>query len=273
MNGTTLEFIGNNAVLRSEGRVCETAEDLLRSPLSRQLLDRYLDLLCERHSMLLGIFGQEEGDFPSRIRQFWENLKMGGPNQGVIREKREVSVAQRELLIHILVLLLKLQASEVPGVLKESQKVLADPGLFMEFVDAFYEYWRRLDRFLVVANDLHRLRPRTVIKENIEKLNTLIINAYRDIRDHLVEFSVRTFRQVRAGAEMTVITQRHPAFPLSGVYAGLAAVPVIRQAIVAPPLILNPPMNKRTGGFEKISKNPAGLFEVKPEDWLCYPAK
>ena len=143
----------------------------------------------------------------------------------------------------------------------------------MQFIDGLYEHWRRLDRFLVISNDRHNLRPRTVIKENVEKLNSLIINIYRDVRESLMKDPPRTYRQIRAGAEMTVITQQHPAFPLNGVYSRFALVPMIRQSIIAPPLILNPPMNKRTGNFEKTAKNPAGLFDVKPGDWLCYPAK
>ena len=268
-----LEFIGNNAVLHSDGRVCETAEDFIRSPHFRQVLDSFIDGLSQHHSMLLGIFGEEEEHFVSRIKSFFDGFKSNGESSAVIKEKRTIPIEERDLLVETLVLLLKLKASEVPAVLKDAERLLKDSGLFMQFVDAFYEHWRRFDRFLVVSNDRHNLRPRTVIKENIEKLNSLIINIYRDIRESLMGDTPRTYRQVRAGAEMTVITQKHPAFPLDGIYSRFAQVPMIRQTIIAPPLILNPPMNKRTGSFEKTEKNPAGLFEVKAGDWLCYPAK
>ena len=267
-----LEFIGNSAVLHSDGRVCETPEDFIRSPHFRQVLDGYIDNLSRHHSMLLGIFGEEE-HFVPRIKAFFEGFKRTGESSAVIKEKREITDEERDLLVDCLVLLLKLKSSEVPGVLKGAEKLLKDGGLFMQFVDGLYEHWRRLDRFLIVCNDQHNLRPRTVIKENVQKLHLLVINIYRDIRDSLMEDPPRTYRQIRAGAEMTVITQQHPAFPLTGVYSRFALVPMIRQSIIAPPLILNPPMNKRTGSFERTTKNPAGLFDVKPGDWLCYPAK
>jgi hypothetical protein len=268
-----LEFIGNSAVLHSDGRVCETPEDFIRSPHFRQVIDGYIDGLSRHHSMLLDIFGEEPEHFGSKIKSFFEAFRSGGENHAVINEKREITEEERDLLVDTLVLLLKLKSSEVPGVLKEAEKLLLNSGLFMQFVDGLYEHWRRIDRFLVISNDRHNLRPRTVIKENVEKLDSLIIKIYRDIRDSLMKDPPRTYRQIRAGAEMTVITQKHPAFPLNGVYSQFALVPMIRQSIIAPPLILNPPMNKRTGSFEKTSQNPAGLFDVKPGDWLCYPAK
>jgi hypothetical protein len=58
-----------------------------------------------------------------------------------------------------------------------------------------------------------------------------------------------------------------------GNYRQFDGVPLIRKIILAPPLILNPAMNKRTGTFEKIDKNPFTLFNIKRDDWLCYPAK
>ncbi|NLC70363.1 MAG: phosphoenolpyruvate carboxykinase [Desulfuromonadaceae bacterium] len=267
-----LEFYGTSVVLHSDGRICETPEDFIRSFHFRQVLDGYLDRLSRQHSMLLGIFGQEPELFVSRIRAFFESFGPGVENT-VIREKREIPPEERDLLVNTLVLLLKLKAAEVPAVLEKAEKLLKDSALFMQFVDGLYEHWRRIDRFLVISNDRHNLRPRTVIKENVEKLNSLIINSYRDIRESLLDSPPRTYRQIRAGAEMTVITQRHQDFPLAGPYSPWAEVAMIRQSIIAPPLILNPPMNKRTGSFEKISRNPAALFEVAPNQWLCYPAK
>lgn len=267
-----LEFFGNSAVLHSAGRVCETPEDLLRSAHFRQILDAYLDGLSRHHSMLLDIFGKEPEQFASRIKSFFEVFRPGAEDT-VIQEKREITEEERDLLVETLVLLVKLKAEEIPGVLKGAERLFHDKGLFMQFIDGLYEHWRRLDRFLIVANDRHNLRPRTVIKENVEKLNNLIINIYRDIRDDLASCPPRTYRQIRAAAEMTVVTQRHADFPLSGVYAPWAEVPLIRHSIIAPPLILNPPMNKRTGSFEKTTRNPASLFQPVVNDWLCYPAK
>jgi hypothetical protein len=58
-----------------------------------------------------------------------------------------------------------------------------------------------------------------------------------------------------------------------GSYQRLRNIPMIRQIMLYPPLLLNPPMNKRTGKFEQITQNPLEQIEVTPHEWLCYPAK
>lgn len=40
-----------------------------------------------------------------------------------------------------------------------------------------------------------------------------------------------------------------------------------------PPVILNPPTNKRTGEFQKVNVNPLKLVDINNGEWLCYPAK
>jgi len=56
-------------------------------------------------------------------------------------------------------------------------------------------------------------------------------------------------------------------------YENLKEIPVIRQILLNPPLIIDPPMNKRSGKFEKSSKDPLKGVEFNKMDWLCYPAK
>jgi hypothetical protein len=43
--------------------------------------------------------------------------------------------------------------------------------------------------------------------------------------------------------------------------------------LIYPPLVIQQPMNKRTGHFKKIMKNPLDLIELTPGEWMCYPAK
>jgi energy-coupling factor transporter ATP-binding protein EcfA2 len=56
-------------------------------------------------------------------------------------------------------------------------------------------------------------------------------------------------------------------------YKKLNNIPVIRQMLIYPPLVIQQPMNKRTGQFRKIQKNPLNLFEFNTEEYLCYPAR
>ena len=51
------------------------------------------------------------------------------------------------------------------------------------------------------------------------------------------------------------------------------SVPVIRQMLIYPPLVIQQPMNKRTGQFKRIQQNPIDLVNLISGDWICYPAK
>jgi hypothetical protein len=43
--------------------------------------------------------------------------------------------------------------------------------------------------------------------------------------------------------------------------------------LIYPPLVIQQPMNKRTGQFKRIEKNPIDLVDLITDEWICYPAK
>jgi hypothetical protein len=43
--------------------------------------------------------------------------------------------------------------------------------------------------------------------------------------------------------------------------------------LIYPPLVIQQPMNKRTGHFKRIDINPIDLAGLDPADWLCYPTR
>jgi hypothetical protein len=55
--------------------------------------------------------------------------------------------------------------------------------------------------------------------------------------------------------------------------APLHDIPFISQVLINPPLIIDPPENKRTGQFIRVEKNPLEDIELKSDEWLCYPAQ
>lgn len=44
-------------------------------------------------------------------------------------------------------------------------------------------------------------------------------------------------------------------------------------ALVNPPLILNPPINRCAGQFIRVDRNPLEVIDPVDDEWLCYPAK
>ncbi|MBI5416118.1 MAG: phosphoenolpyruvate carboxykinase [Candidatus Omnitrophica bacterium] len=246
MNTETFEISENKVIIKLNERICETPGEVLASPLFRAVLERVIDKLVRRDSFLAGIF-----------------------------ERRPVAGETVALFIKTLGALVHTPVQSAGQVVPGAGQFLKDPALFNEFIEYVYNYWRSFDRFLI-ANDHGQdwdQKPYRTFNATIGQLTGLIRGMYRDIQENVTGIHPRIYRQVAAGAEVSSITAlKEVQFP-APVYEKLNAVPVIRQILIYPPLILNPPMNKRTGKFERVQKNPLELFDFNPGEWLCYPAK
>ncbi len=241
------EIYKNKVVIRLFERPCFTGEEVVASPLFREILKRCLADLSRKNSQLLNIFGQ------------------GGANE------KNVTA-----LVETFKFLAKNSVDLLPAAVPGSAAFLRDPHLFSDFIEYLYNYWRSFERFIICDSDDRDFdrRPYRAFNDMAEPLSHLIRIAYRDIQEHLTESHPRIYRQVNAGAEVGVIaTPRRVNLPTGGAYDKLQGVPVIRQILLYPPLILNPPMNKRTGKFEPIASNPLELVDIDKQEWLCYPAK
>jgi len=233
-------------IIRLTGRICETAEELLTSPMFADVLQSCVQDLAQRHSTLLHIFDHED-----------------------------IGPADIHCLIQTLQLLTKLPAELVPKLLPTAQPLLADTRRFAAFVEHLYNYWRSFDRFMVcdsIGDELDK-RPYRTFNETVEQLTHLVRATYRDIQENVTGQHPRIYRQVRAGAEMAAIGLPHELPYPAPIYRQLNQVSLIRQVLLNPPVILNPPMNKRTGEFVRVNVNPLDRVRLRPDEWLCYPAK
>ena len=246
MQRSTLSIIGNKAVLNIRERMCETAEELLASDKFRQVLDHCLNNLRSKNSPLLEFFGNCEAD--------------------------EECV---DYLVKTLSLLVKYEANVVPHIYDKSTRFLRDLDKLAGFVEYLYDYWRHFDRFIINDSEGDRLdkRPYRTFNETIEQLTHLIRTVYRHIQENITGSHPTVYRQVPAGAEMAVISLPKDIAYQGENYKKLNSVPVIRQMLIYPPLVIQQPMNKRTGDFKRINQNPVDLVDLTPGEWLCYPAK
>ncbi len=239
-------MIGKKAILYIEDRVCETSHELLSSKPFQIVLEKAIEELSHKNSPLLRIFGESA--------------------------PTEENVA---LLIGALKLLTKMPIDALPSILKGSEIFLEHRLELHDFVEYLYNFWRRFDRFIVSVSERREIdkRPYRTFNATIEALAHLVRSTYRDIQENIAYRHPRIYRQVRAGANIAVIAVPKN-IPLPSFYGRkLSRIPVIRQILLHPPLILDPPMNKRTGRFEKITRNPLLLFELQEKEWVCYPAK
>jgi hypothetical protein len=246
MQKSTLSIIGNKVVLNIRERMCETAEELLASDKFRLVLDHCLNNLKAKNSPLLEFFGGCTAD--------------------------EDCVSD---LVKTLSMLVKYESKVVPHIFEKSKVFLKNLDKLAGFVEYLYDYWRHFDRFIINDSEGDRLdkRPYRTFNETIEQLTHLIRTVYRHIQENITGSHPSVYRQVPAGAEMAVISLPKEIAYTGSQYKKLNSVPVIRQMLIYPPLVIQQPTNKRTGHFKRITKNPVDLVSLKPGEWICYPAK
>jgi len=246
MQKSTLRIIENKAVLNIRERMCETAEELLSSEKFRLVLDHCINQLKLKDSPLLEIF-----------------------------EDWKIDEASTDDLVRTLSLLYKYEGSVVPHIFDRSSSFLRNVHLLNHFVEYLYDYWRHFDRFIINDSEGDRLdkRPYRTFNETIEHLTHLIRTVYRHIQENITGTHPTVYRQVPAGAEMAVISLPKDISWGDEKYNKLNSIPVIRQILIYPPLVIQQPTNKRTGHFKKIQQNPVELADVNSDDYLCYPAK
>jgi hypothetical protein len=226
--------------------MCETAEELLSSEKFRAVLDHCINHLKLMDSPLLEIF-----------------------------ENGNINLSSTDDLVKTLSLLYKYEGNVVPHIFDRSATFLRDTQLLNNFVEHLYDYWRHFDRFIINDSEGDRLdkRPYRTFNETIEHLTHLIRTVYRHIQENITGSHPTVYRQVPAGAEMAVISLPKEIAWTDERYKKLNSIPVIRQILIYPPLVIQQPMNKRTGDFKRIEQNPVDLTDLSPDDYLCYPAK
>jgi hypothetical protein len=246
MQKSTLRLIGNKAVLNIRERMCETPEEMISSDKFRLVLNHCLEHLRDKNSPLLEIF--ENGAFD------------------------EESVDD---LVRTLSFLEKYESIVVPHIFEKSQSFLKNLDKLAGFVEYLYDYWRHFDRFVINDSEGDRLdkRPYRTFNETIEQLTHLIRSVYRHIQENITGSHPNVYRQVPAGGEIAVISLPKDIAYTGVQYEKLNNVPIIRQMLIYPPLVIQQPMNKRTGQFKRIQQNPIDLVELSSGEWICYPAK
>lgn len=242
----SFKITGKKVFIRLKNQICDSSEELLRSELFYEIIKRAVAALDRRKSILLKVFGS-----------------------------KEVNDANVRLLIQTLEFLEKMSVDLVGRVVAGSEDFLRDKNALNDFVEYLYNYWRSLDRFIICDSEGEQYdkRPFRTFNDTIEDLTDLVRRTYREIQENITGTHPRIYRQVAAGAEMAAIacSVRVP-YP-SDFYEKLNAIPIIRQVLFYPPLVLNQLNNTREGKFERIQENPLARFDLKRDEWLCYPVK
>ncbi|MBF0594357.1 MAG: phosphoenolpyruvate carboxykinase [Candidatus Omnitrophica bacterium] len=240
------QMIDNKIILQIQENICATEIEVLDSDLFKGVATAGLKKLVKRNSILLDVFG-----------------------------KRDVGPAEIDIFIETLKYLVKMPAAQARCASAGAEVLLRNPLLLNDLIEYLYNFWRSFDRFIITdqkPNLDHDKKPYRTFNVTIGYLTNLIRGMYRDIQENVTGQHPHIYRQVAAGGEVSTIAVKF-GVPLPAEYAELNKVPMIRQILLYPPLILQPPMNKRTGRIEPVWESPIKGVSFNAQDWLCYPAK
>jgi len=247
---TRCDFGQRQIVLHAVGEVCHDTPELLRSNTFKCVVVAYCDHLSERGSRLIAPFVSDSAghDRWTNVVRLLKTLANEPINRVVAQFPQWTWLDDKEgrLELHA-------------------------------FVEDLYNFWRSHDRYLILHTEpgpsSFDRRPYRSFNATVENLTHVIRAVYRDICENITGDHPRIYRQVHAGATVGLIALRKESTLPNAYLSALGGIPMIRQVWIAPPLIIDPPMNKRTGEFQKVAENPVSNMEVNTDEWLCFPAQ
>lgn len=241
---------GQQFIIYSNGKICESKRELLSSAVFTEIVQDFVEELCRNDSPLLDSLG---------------------PDVANDREFRQLINVLRALSEHPL----EQVASILPGteILTDSQHRQA----LHLFVERLYDYWRSFDRYMILlseaGSDGFNQRPYRAFNDTLVSLAHQLRSLYRDMCENITGTHPRIYRHVAAGCDAGVIAVPKETILPPLYHRVLAEVPFIRQVWFAPPFVIDPPMNKRTGQFKAAVTNPVEGLRLSGKEWLCYPAR
>lgn len=251
MGEKSLQVHGRQAVFHTQGSLCASAAELVGSLFFQQFLGSFLDHLREVDHPLLELMNQAG---PSALAtEQWQSL---------FRALCAQSLEDAALRL----------PHAVDFLAPAPRKAL------LEFVEAFYDHWRGYDRYLVLHSETSGppgsdRRPYRNFATAVGSFTSLVRDLYRDVCENISGDHPRIYREVPAGCNAGFIAAPRASPMPADLREVLSGIPFIRQMLIDPPMILDPPCNTRTGSFRRVDANPLLGLHLEPGDWLCYPAQ
>lgn len=146
-----------------------------------------------------------------------------------------------------------------------------DPKDILASVEELYSYYRSLLRVSVINYNDNKIvgnEFRTIDTQ----FNDLVRKTYRILEEKLQGFENRTYRQVNAATNATILVQQHN-WQIPAGYEELRDIDFINTVMLRPPMMMHTKSNKREGVFSAVEKNPIERFHGERGKWYCYPAK
>ncbi|RJP31292.1 MAG: phosphoenolpyruvate carboxykinase [Actinobacteria bacterium] len=156
---------------------------------------------------------------------------------------------------------------------------LADGAVILhEFVEQLYNFWRKMERYVVVEEEYKATNIMTSDYHNwfiatVGSFEDLVRETYRRIAYNIGGELPKVYRQLPSGAGAGALVEHIPWECPPGDYGLLADLPFMQLLVIKPPLILYPKRNYRRGAIKPLEENPLRHLSELQGNWYCYPAK
>lgn len=154
------------------------------------------------------------------------------------------------------------------------QHLLEHQDELYHLTEAFYDYWRDLQRFgLMSSSHLYRQSAKAPdLIVTIDRFNSLILSLYRTISTNIRGEDYNVFRQLPAGVNANLLYVHHN-FPYPEEYANLKGIPLISKIAIRPPFIAHTKSNTRSDIFKEIKENPLQKLSIDKMNFMAFPIK
>ncbi|MBU1093688.1 MAG: phosphoenolpyruvate carboxykinase [Firmicutes bacterium] len=152
--------------------------------------------------------------------------------------------------------------------------LLKERDAFYHFTESFYDYWRKLERFGIIASQkayAQNARTADLIQVS-DQFNQRILYLYRTITQHILGREFLVFRQLPAGINANIMMVAHK-FTNNETYQNLQNVGFITNMLTRPPFIVYTDSNTRSGLFQPINENPLSKISFNKLHYFVYPIK
>lgn len=150
--------------------------------------------------------------------------------------------------------------------------LLSKREAFYRFTEAFYDDWRRLERYGVFLGDKHFTKgyKSNELINNSDQFNARILYLYRSIAQKIMHQSYLVYRQLPAGVNASLVLYPH-RFTNEKSYESLQGFHFIQQALIRPPFMIYSKANKREGLFKETKEHLLKHINLNKQDYVVYP--
>ena len=166
-----------------------------------------------------------------------------------------------------------MDAKEISQLNPKYNEVLSNKEEFINVIEDFYLFWRRLERYTIIQNDkISQGLAAMNFTEANSAFEKLILRFYRKIEQNVLGRNPKVFRQITAGGNCSIMINKL-LWPIPNGYEALEDINFIDCILLEPPFITYPKKNTRNGMFSEVYDNPLKYAHINKEHWFCYPAK